>query len=63
MLLGKYEGHAAIYVKQDPKAGITVYDQYISGKSPKTIGLRILRWGAHGKSNNGDLFYVVEPKK
>ncbi len=56
---GKYSGHAAIYVSQD-KDGIKVYDQYITPPSPKPIGPRTLRWGAHGRSNNGDNFYVVE---
>ncbi len=57
--LGKYEGHAAIYVSQD-SIGIQVYDQYITPPSPKAIGPRVLRWNAHGNSNNGDKFYVVE---
>jgi hypothetical protein len=57
---GDYEGHAAIYIKQDPKDGITVYDQYVTPPSPKPVRLRMLRWGAHGRSNNGDNFYVVE---
>ncbi|MDP2368492.1 BPSL0067 family protein [Rhodoferax sp.] len=55
----KYEGHAAIYVSQSP-AGISVYDQYVTPPSPKAVGPRTLRWGAHGNSNNGDKFYVVE---
>lgn len=56
---GKYEGHAAIYVSQSA-AGISIYDQYVTPSSPKAIGPRMLRWGAHGNSNNGDHFYVVE---
>ena len=55
---GKYQGHAAIYVSQDQE-GITVYDQWITG-SGKAIGQRKLRFGAHGVSNNGDGFHVVE---
>jgi hypothetical protein len=54
-----YEGHAAIYVSQSV-AGVLVYDQYVTPPSPKAIGPRTLRWGAHGRSNNGDNFYVVE---
>jgi hypothetical protein len=56
---GTYEGHAAIYVNQNP-AGINVYDQYVTPPSPKPVGPRLLRWGAHGRSINGDNFYVVE---
>jgi len=56
---GKYEGHAAIYVSQT-NAGILVYDQYATPPSPKPVGPRTLRWGAHGNSNNGDNFHVVE---
>jgi hypothetical protein len=56
---GTYEGHAAIYVSQTP-VGINVYDQYVTPPSPKAVGARTLRWGAHGNSNNGDNFYVVE---
>jgi hypothetical protein len=33
---GKYEGHAAIYVSQDP-TGISVYDQYVTPPSPKAV--------------------------
>jgi hypothetical protein len=54
-----YEGHAAIYISQNP-VGINVYDQYVTPPSPKAVGPRTLRWGAHGNSNNGDNFYVVE---
>jgi hypothetical protein len=54
----KYEGHAAIFVRLDDP-GIYVYDQWVSG-APKAVGPRTLRWGAHGNSNNGDNFYVVE---
>jgi hypothetical protein len=57
---GIYEGHAAIYVGQNPTAGINVYDQYVTPPSPKAVGPRTLRFGAHGNSNNGDRFYVVE---
>ena len=56
---GQYHGHAAIYVSQSP-AGISVYDQYVTPPTPKAVGPRTLRWGAHGNSNNGDKFYVVE---
>ena len=57
--LGKYEGHAAVYVSQNA-VGITVYDQYVTGPVPKPVGQRVLRWGALGRSNNGDNFHVVE---
>ncbi len=57
---GKYEGHAAIYVSQSAGVGISVYDQYVTPPNPKAVGPRTLRWGAHGISNNGDNFYVVE---
>ncbi|NML18433.1 BPSL0067 family protein [Azohydromonas caseinilytica] len=56
---GKYEGHAAIYVSQNA-SGINVYDQYVTPPTPKAVGPRLLRWGAHGNSNNGNNFYVVE---
>jgi len=56
---GKYQGHAAIYVSQSP-AGITVYDQYVTPPKPKAIGERVLSFGAHGNSNNGDNFYIVD---
>jgi hypothetical protein len=60
--LNKYEGHAAIYVSQNPdkKGGISVYDQYVYGSSPKAVGPRTLRWGALLKVNNGDMFFVVD---
>lgn len=54
----KYLGHAAIYVDQGA-AGITVYDQWVTGK-PKPIGSRVLKWGAPGLVNNGDNYYVVD---
>jgi hypothetical protein len=56
---GKYEGHAAIYVSQN-SAGINVYDQYVTPPGPKPVGPRLLRWGAHGRSNDGTNFHVVE---
>jgi hypothetical protein len=56
---GHYQGHAAIYVSQST-AGILVYDQFVTPPSPQAVGRRMLRWGAHGNSNNGDNFYVVE---
>lgn len=57
--VGHYQGHAAIYVGQT-SAGINVYDQYVTPPSPKAVGQRLLRWGAHGNSNNGDNFHVVD---
>ena len=58
--LKKYEGHAAIYVSQSKLGGILVYDQWVTPPSPKAVGPRTLRWGAKGRSNNGDNFYVVK---
>lgn len=55
---GQYQGHAAIYVKQD-EAGMSVYDQWITG-SGKAVGLRVIAWDGTGISNRGDGFYVVE---
>ena len=54
----KFEGHVAVYVNQN-EDGIGVYDQWVTPPHPKAIGQRLLSWGAHGISNNGDLFYVV----
>ena len=56
---GKYHGHAAIYVKQDDKEGVYVYDQWITGTG-KAIGPRLIKWDGSGVSNRGDGFYVVE---
>lgn len=57
-ILGKYSGHAAIYESQTP-AGINVVDQWVT--PPATaIHKRLLRFGAHGNSNNGDNFFVIE---
>ena len=55
----KYLGHAAIFVSQGPE-GITVYDQYIYGASPKAVGSRVLRWSGKGDVNDGNSYYVVE---
>ncbi|MFA5121805.1 BPSL0067 family protein [Zavarzinia sp.] len=55
---GVYRGHAAIYDSQDV-TGITVYDQWVTAPA-NAIHKRVLRFGAHGNSNNGDNFYVVE---
>ncbi|CAJ4170216.1 Uncharacterised protein [Burkholderia pseudomallei] len=57
---GKYDGHAAIYVSQTKGGGILVYDQFVTPPTPQPVRQRRLRWGAHGRSNNGDNFYVVE---
>ena len=43
-----------------PRAEVLVYDQYVTPPSPKATGPRVLRWGAHVRSNNGDNFYVAE---
>ena len=56
---GNYEGHAAIYISQNAD-GITVIDQYRTPPNPKPVSQRLLRFGARGRSNDGDQFYVVE---
>jgi hypothetical protein len=56
---GKYEGHAAIFDGQIA-AGINVYDQWVTPPNPKAVGPRLLRWGAQGRANNADNYYVVE---
>lgn len=56
--MGRYHGHAAIYVSQDQR-GIHVYDQWITGTG-KSAGPRVIKWNGHGVSNNGDGFHVVE---
>jgi|SRR4051794_9777 hypothetical protein len=55
---GHYEGHAAIYESQTV-AGLKVVDQWITPPA-KPIHRRLLRFGAHGNSNDGDGFFVVE---
>ena len=55
---GHYSGHAAIYDGQD-KDGLNVYDQWVTPPA-RAIHYRPLRFGAHGNSNNGDNFYVIE---
>jgi hypothetical protein len=54
---GHYFGHAAIYEGQTSK-GINVVDQWITPPA-QPIHRRLIRFGAHGISNNGDNFYVV----
>lgn len=54
---GLYQGHAAIYESQT-KDGLSVIDQWITPPA-QPIHRRLLRFGAHGNSNNGDNFYVV----
>lgn len=56
--MGRYHGHAAIYVRQD-QVGIHVYDQWITGAG-KSIGPRLIKWNGNGISNNGSGFHVVE---
>lgn len=53
-----YSGHTAIYESQTD-AGINVVDQWITPPA-RPIHRRTLRFGAHGNSNNGDNFFVVE---
>jgi hypothetical protein len=55
---GKYSGHAAIYESQTP-VGINVVDQWVTPPA-KAIHKRLLRFGAHGNSNNGDNFFIIE---
>lgn len=55
---GHYSGHAAIYESQSA-AGINVVDQWVTGTG-SPIHARTLRFGAHGVSNDGNGFYVVE---
>ena len=55
---GTYSGHTAIYESQDGQ-GIAVVDQWVTPPA-KAIHRRTLRFGAHGNSNNGDNFFVVE---
>ncbi len=55
---GRYCGHAAIYEGQTPQ-GLNVIDQWITPPA-QPIHRRMVRFGAHGNSNNGDNFYVVE---
>jgi hypothetical protein len=55
---GKYSGHAAIYEGQTA-LGINVVDQWVTAPA-KAIHKRLLRFGAHGNSNNGDNFFIVE---
>ena len=54
----QYHGHAAIYESQTPQ-GIHVVDQWIT-PPPQPIHRRLIRFGAHGISNDGNNFYVVE---
>jgi hypothetical protein len=55
---GHYSGHAAIYENQT-SSGLNVVDQWIKPPA-QPIHRRMLRFGAHGNSNNGDNFFVVE---
>lgn len=55
---GNYSGHAAIYESQS-SVGINVVEQWVT--LPATaIHQRTLRFGAHGISNNGDNFFVID---
>jgi hypothetical protein len=55
---GKYSGHAAIYENQTT-VGINVVDQWVT---PPAVAIhkRMLRFGAHGNSNNGDNFFIID---
>lgn len=55
---GHYFGHAAIYESQTAD-GLNVVDQWITPPA-QPVHRRMLRFGAHGNSNNGDNFFVVE---
>ena len=48
--------HAAIFLDEVPGVGIRVIDQWL-GQNPHE---RVIRYGGHGGSNDGDGFYVVE---
>ncbi len=50
--------HAAIYISQNDKSGIWVYDQWVGHPVEK----RIIRFrGGHGTaSNDGDAFSIIE---
>jgi hypothetical protein len=54
----KYSGHAAIYDGQTSN-GINVVDQWVTPPA-SPIHQRTLKFGAHGNSNNGDNFYVID---
>ena len=54
---GNYSGHAAIYESQTDD-GINVVDQWVTPPA-RAIHRRLLRFGAHGNSNNGDNFFVI----
>jgi hypothetical protein len=52
--------HAAIYLEQDKKLGILVYDQWAT-KPDKVVSKRRLTWGGRGSaSNDGDRFSVIK---
>jgi hypothetical protein len=55
---GKYSGHAAIYESQT-SSGINVVDPWVTPPA-KAIHKRLLRFAAHGNSNNGDNFFVID---
>jgi energy-converting hydrogenase Eha subunit F len=55
---GRYTGHAAIYESQTPKH-LNVIDQWVTPPA-KAIHKRKLIFGAHGNSNNGDNFFIIE---
>ena len=55
---GNYSGHAAIYESQTPD-GIHVVDQWVTAPA-MAIHKRLLRFGAHGNSNNGDNFFIID---
>ncbi len=61
---GKYQGHAAIYEKQDD-SGIYVVNQWISGKKPMPVSRYkfTFKFGMGSNPtnvNDGDNYYVVE---
>jgi hypothetical protein len=55
---GTFSGHVAIYESQT-LVGINVVDQWVTPPA-KAIHKRLLRFGAHGNSNNGDNFFIVD---
>lgn len=53
-LLGRYSGHAAIYISQN-SLGIQVWDQWKGYR----VFQRTIRWNGNGITNNGNSFYVI----
>lgn len=54
---GKYQGHAAIYVRQDT-SGLVVWDQWVG--HPVSVRRIRFRNGEGSKVNDGDQYYVID---